>query len=58
MMNEQALKERLKMVAREKNIPFNACWRQLLLERFLARLAGSAHSNKFIFKGGSLLAYL
>ena len=58
MMNEQALKERLKTVAREKNLPFNACWRQLLLERFLARLSGSTHSNKFIFKGGALLAYL
>lgn len=58
MINEQALKDRLQAVAREKNIPFNACWKQLLLERFLTRLAGSRHSNKFIFKGGFLLSYL
>jgi len=58
MINEQALKDRLQAVARERNMHFNACWKQLLLERFLARLAGSIHSNKFIFKGGFLLSYL
>jgi predicted nucleotidyltransferase component of viral defense system len=58
MINEQALKDRLQIVARERNIPFNACWKQLLLERFLARLANSKHSSKFIFKGGFLLSYL
>ncbi len=58
MINAQALKDRLQTVARDKNIHFNACWKQLLLERFLARLAGSTHSNKFIFKGGFLLSYL
>ncbi len=58
MMNEQALKDRLQTIAREKSIPFNACWKQLLLERFLARLASSIYSNKFIFKGGFLLSYL
>jgi predicted nucleotidyltransferase component of viral defense system len=58
MISEQALKDRLQAVARQRNIHFNACWKQLLLERFLARLAGSSHSNKFIFKGGFLLSYL
>lgn len=58
MMNERALKDRLQAVARERNIRFNACWKQLLLERFLARLAGSTHYNKFVFKGGFLLSYL
>jgi predicted nucleotidyltransferase component of viral defense system len=56
MINEQALKDRLQTIAREKEIPFNACWKQLLLERFLARLSRSSHVNKFIFKGGFLLA--
>lgn len=41
MINEQALKDRLQTIAKEKGIPFNACWKQLLLERFLARLARS-----------------
>jgi predicted nucleotidyltransferase component of viral defense system len=58
MINEHALKAKLQVVARERNIHFNACWKQLLLERFLARLAGSIHANKFIFKGGFLLSYL
>jgi len=58
MINEQALKDRLQTVAKEKEIPFNACWKQLLLERFLTRLARSSHINKFIFKGGFLLSYM
>jgi predicted nucleotidyltransferase component of viral defense system len=58
MINEQALKDRLHTIAKEKNIHFNACWKQLLLERFLTRLARSPHANKFIFKGGFLLAYM
>jgi len=58
MINEQALKDRLQRIAKEKVIPFNACWKQLLLERFLARLARSPHVDKFIFKGGFLLSYM
>lgn len=58
MINEQALKDRFQTVAKEKEIPFNACWKQLLLERFLTRLARSSHINKFIFKGGFLLSYM
>ncbi len=58
MINEQALKDRLQTIAKEKKIPFNACWKQLLLERFLARLSSSSHINKFIFKGGFLLSYM
>lgn len=58
MIKEQALKDRLQTIARERNIHFNTCWKHLILERFLSRLAGSTHSNKFIFKGGFLLSYL
>lgn len=58
MINEQALKDRLQTIAKEKEIPFNACWKQLLLERFLVRLARSSHVDKFIFKGGFLLSYM
>ncbi len=57
-MNEQALKDRLQAIAKERQIQFNHCWKQLLLERFLSRLARSSFSDKFIFKGGFLLAYL
>lgn len=55
-MNETALKERIKVVAKDKRIQFNEAWKQLLLERFLARLSRSKHQEKFIFKGGLLLA--
>lgn len=41
MMSEQALKDRLQIIAREKGMRFNSCWKQLLLERFLVRLASS-----------------
>src|SRR5579863_5563025 len=55
-MNETALKERLKIIAIEKETTLNKVWKQLLLERFLARLSESPYQDKFIFKGGLLLA--
>ena len=55
-MNETALKERLKAIATEKETTLNKVWKQLLLERFLARLSNSTYQDKFIFKGGLLLA--
>jgi predicted nucleotidyltransferase component of viral defense system len=55
-VKEQALKERLKAIAKEKNTVFQDVWNQLLLERFLVRLAHSEYSEQFIFKGGLLLS--
>lgn len=55
-MNEAALKARLKFIAQEKLKTFNEVWKQLLLERFLARLSNSTYREQFIFKGGLLLA--
>ena len=55
-MNETALKARLKFISQEKLKTFNEIWKQLLLERFLARLSQSAYREQFIFKGGLLLA--
>jgi len=55
-MNETALKERIKAIAADKEITFNDIWKQFILERFLARLSRSNHQDKFIFKGGLLLA--
>lgn len=57
-MNEQSLKDRMQIIAQERRIQFNHCWKQLVLERFLARLVRSSLSDKFIFKGGFLLSYL
>jgi predicted nucleotidyltransferase component of viral defense system len=58
VISEQALKDRLQTIAKEKGILFNGCWKQLLLERFLVRLGQSNYVNKLIFKGGFLLAYM
>lgn len=55
-LNEEALKARLKAIALDKKMTMNQIWKQLLLERFLARLSVSSYKNKFIFKGGMLLA--
>lgn len=55
-LNENALKARLQVIASEKKTTVNQIWKQLLLERFLARLSVSSYQNKFIFKGGMLLA--
>jgi predicted nucleotidyltransferase component of viral defense system len=57
-MNEQALKDRLQIISKEKGIRFNECWKKLLLERFLVRLSLSKQTDKFIFKGGFLLTYM
>lgn len=56
-MNEQALKDRLKYIAREQQRSFQEVWKLLLLERFLVRVANSKHQNRLIFKGGLLLSY-
>jgi predicted nucleotidyltransferase component of viral defense system len=58
MIHEQTLKDRLQTISKEKGIPFNSCWKQLLLERFLARLGRSDYADNLIFKGGFLLAYM
>ncbi len=58
MISEQGLKERIHLVAKEKGIPFNIAWKQLLFERFLSRLSISDAMENFIFKGGFLLSYL
>ncbi|WP_068466606.1 nucleotidyl transferase AbiEii/AbiGii toxin family protein [Candidatus Protochlamydia phocaeensis] len=57
-MNKQALIYCVHKIAKEAEISFNECWKQLLLERFLVRLSLSEYSDKFIFKGGFLLSYM
>lgn len=57
-MNKQALIDRIHKIAKEKEIPFNECWKQLVLARFLVRLSHSKYAENFIFKGGFLLSYM
>ncbi len=56
-MNEQALKDKLRLIANLRKIDFQEVWKSLILERFLVRLANSNYHHKLIFKGGFLLAY-
>lgn len=56
-MNEQALKDKLKLIANTRNIGFQEVWKSLILERFLVRLGKSQYHDKLIFKGGFLLAH-
>jgi predicted nucleotidyltransferase component of viral defense system len=53
---EQSIKEKIKAVAKEQEIPFAQLWRNLILERFLTRLSQSTYRDKFVLKGGTLLA--
>lgn len=53
---EQSIKEKIKALAKERKTTFAELWRNLILERFLTRLAGSIHRDKFVLKGGTLLA--
>lgn len=53
---EQSIKEKIKVLAKERDSTFAELWRNLILERFLIRLAKSPYKDKFILKGGMLLA--
>ncbi len=53
---EQSIKEKIKALAKEREATFAELWRNLILERFLTRLALSPYRAKFVLKGGMLLA--
>lgn len=53
---EESIKERLKVLAKERETSFAELWRNLILERFLMRLSKSPYKNNFVLKGGTLLA--
>jgi len=53
---EQSIKEKLKILSKEREATFASLWRNLILERFLARLSQSTYRDKFVLKGGTLLA--
>ncbi len=53
---EQSIKEKIKALAKERKTTFAELWRNLILERFLIRLARSHYREKFVLKGGTLLA--
>lgn len=57
-VNIKSLHGRLLNISREKKIDFQLLLNRLGGEQFLYRLSQSPYADKFIFKGGSLLAYL
>ena len=50
------LKDWIKNLAKENNLPANAVLQNFMMERFLERIAVSHYRNNFILKGGFLIA--
>ena len=57
-MNSMQLKDKLKNVAKEKNIEFNTLLRLYMYDRFMERLGVSKYKDNFILKGGFYLSTL
>lgn len=57
-MNSQSVKDKLKNLAKEKNISFNILLREYMYERFIERLSVSDYRMNFILKGGYYLSIL
>jgi predicted nucleotidyltransferase component of viral defense system len=56
---EQSVKERVKVISKKQGRPFNDVWQEVVLERWLSRLANSPYRKNFIFKGAMcLLRYI
>lgn len=56
--NVASLHAKLLQVAHQRGLEFQLLLNRFAAEQFLARLSQSPYVDKFIFKGGSLLAYL
>jgi len=54
----QAVKDKLKVIAKEKNMEFNSVMRFYMYDRFIDRLSRSKYKNNFILKGGFYLSTL
>jgi len=56
---EQSIKEKVRVIAQKQSRTFNDVWQEVVLERWLARLASSPYRKNFIFKGAMcLLRYI
>ena len=54
---EQRIKQKLKDIAKTKNISFNRLLETLFLERILVRISKSKYRDNLIFKGGMCLSH-
>ena len=52
---EQSIKEKVRVIAQKQGRTFNDVWQEVVLERWLARLASSHYRKHFIFKGAMCL---
>ena len=55
-MNSMQLKDKLKNIAKRKNIDFNVVLKYYVFDRFIVRLSKSPYKDNFIIKGGFLLS--
>ena len=55
-MNAMSLKAKIKNIAKEKNIPAQVILHNYMFERLLIRLSNSKYKDKFVLKGGILVA--
>lgn len=56
MSNAMSLKAKIRNVAKEKNIPAQVILQNYMFERLLVRLSVSEYKEKFVLKGGMLVA--
>ena len=56
MSNALSLKARLRNLAKEKGLPAQVILQSYMFERLLVRLAASEYKDKFVLKGGILVA--
>ena len=51
-----SLKAKIRNIAKKKNIPAQVILQNYMFERLLVRLSASAYKEKFVLKGGMLVA--
>lgn len=56
MSNAMSLKAKIRNIAQDKNIPAQVILQNYMFERLLVRLAQSGYREKFVLKGGMLIA--
>lgn len=56
MSNAMSLKARIRNIARQKKIPAQVVLQNYMFERLLIRLSASPYKDKFVLKGGMLVA--
>lgn len=56
MSNAMSLKAKIRNIAKQKNIPAQVILQNYMFERLLVRLSASQYKEKFVLKGGMLVA--